>query len=117
MTTTETIAGPGEYTLAAESWDQYIAKPGKADQVTRHRRGDVVKLDAADAERLWAAGALVRVGQALPVREPAPTPAEVQLADFLARQAAARVVIDEQDHAAAHRRREHAAIAVQETQR
>lgn len=116
MTTTETIAGPGEYTLAAESWDQYVAKPGKADQVTRHRRGDVVKLDAADAERLWAAGALVRVGQALPVREPALTPAEVQLADFLARQAAAQVAIGEQDRAAA-RRREHAAIAAQETQR
>jgi hypothetical protein len=54
----------GEYELVSEVWDQ----PGKQElgqpyQFTRHVKGDIVTLDAAEAKRLYASGAVVRKGE------------------------------------------------------
>lgn len=52
----------GEYQLIADRWDERTSKPGEPFTFTRHRKGDVVTLDEADAKRLFAAGAVVEPG-------------------------------------------------------
>lgn len=52
----------GKYELVAELWDEPKSKPGEPFDFVRHRRGDVVQLDAENARRLVAAGAVVEPG-------------------------------------------------------
>ena len=52
----------GEYELVAELFDQALSKPGEPFRYKRHRKGDLVTLDAAEARRLYAAGAVVVPG-------------------------------------------------------
>lgn len=92
MATTQRTAGqaggPGDYILAAD--DYWQPKPTEAhpDAEVHYARGDVVTLDAGTAERLWRAGALAAVGEALPSRDPAPSPIQVLYAQALDRAAA-----------------------------
>ncbi len=53
----------GKYQLVSPRWDQITSKPGEPLDFTRHRRGDVIELNAEDAKRLVAAGAVVKPGQ------------------------------------------------------
>ncbi|SDC45990.1 hypothetical protein [Nocardioides lianchengensis] len=53
----------GKYQLVAVRWDQITSEPGKPLDYIRHRRGDIVELNAADARRLVKAGAVVKPGQ------------------------------------------------------
>jgi len=53
----------GKYQLVALRWDQITSKPGEPLDYVRHRRGDIVDLNAEDAKRLVAAGAVVKPGQ------------------------------------------------------
>lgn len=52
-------ATAGRYELVAIVWDELTSKPGRPDIFVRHRQGDIVQLDAAEATRLLAAGAVV----------------------------------------------------------
>lgn len=102
MTTTAQTAAvkAGSYTLAAESWDQYVSKGGRPEETLHHRRGDTVKLDAADAARLWRAGALVNVGDPLPSLTVQPSPTQVLYTEALERQAADAEAARQQKRAA-----------------
>lgn len=53
----------GKYQLVARRWDQITSKPGEPLDYVRHRRGGIVELNAEDAKRLVAAGAVVKPGQ------------------------------------------------------
>lgn len=53
----------GKYQLVAVRWDQITSKPGEPLDYVRHRRGAIVDLNAEDAKRLVAAGAVVKPGQ------------------------------------------------------
>lgn len=53
----------GKYQLVALRWDQITSEPGKPLEYIRHRRGDIVDLNASDARRLVKAGAVVKPGQ------------------------------------------------------
>lgn len=53
----------GKYQLVAVRWDQITSKPGEPLDYTRYRRGDIVNLNAEDAKRLAAAGAVVKPGE------------------------------------------------------
>jgi uncharacterized membrane protein YgcG len=53
----------GKYQLVAVRWDQITSKPGEPLDYVRYRRGDIVDLNAEDAKRLVAAGAVVKPGQ------------------------------------------------------
>lgn len=52
----------GKYQLVSPRWDQITSKPGEPLDYIRHRRGDIVELNAEDAKRLVAAGAVVKPG-------------------------------------------------------
>lgn len=52
----------GVYELVAVQWDEITSKPGEPFDYKRHRRGDRVTLDVAEAKRLWLAGAIVEPG-------------------------------------------------------
>ncbi|MGN7134565.1 hypothetical protein ACTHQY_14965 [Rhodococcoides corynebacterioides] len=52
----------GEYELVAALFDQPTSKPGEPFDFHRYRQGDIVTLDAAEAKRLFAAGAVVVPG-------------------------------------------------------
>lgn len=52
----------GKYQLVAISWDEITSKPSEPLDFIRHHRGDVVDLNAEDAKRLVAAGAVVKPG-------------------------------------------------------
>lgn len=53
----------GKYQLIAVQWDQIKSKPDEPLDFTRHTYGAIVELDAAEARRLVAAGAVVKPGQ------------------------------------------------------
>ena len=53
---------PGNYELVAEMWDETISKPGEPFNYKRHRKGDIVKLNASEAKRLVLAGAVITPG-------------------------------------------------------
>ena len=53
----------GEYQLVVERWDERTSKPGEPFTFVRHRKGDLVELDEADARRLVLAGAVVTPGE------------------------------------------------------
>lgn len=53
----------GTYELVAVQWDEQTSKPGEPFDFIRHRAGDKVDLDVAEARRLWLAGAIVRPGE------------------------------------------------------
>ena len=53
----------GKYQLVAVRWDQITSKPGEPLDYVRHRKGAIVDLNAEDAKRLVAAGAIVKPGQ------------------------------------------------------
>ncbi len=53
----------GKYQLVAVRWDQITSKPGEPLDYIRHRKGAIVDLNAEDAKRLVAAGAVVKPGQ------------------------------------------------------
>lgn len=53
----------GKYQLVAARWDQITSKPGEPLDYIRHRKGAIVDLNAEDAKRLVAAGAVVKPGQ------------------------------------------------------
>lgn len=53
----------GKYQLVARRWDQITSKPGEPLDYVRHRRGDIVDLNAEDARRLVSAGAVVKPGE------------------------------------------------------
>lgn len=53
----------GEYELVAVQWDEVLSKPGEPFQFRRHKKGDIVRLNADDARRLYAGGAVVRPGE------------------------------------------------------
>lgn len=52
----------GSYELVSAFWDEIHSKPGEPLDFTRHRQGDVVKLDTSEARRLVLAGAAVSPG-------------------------------------------------------
>ncbi|MFC7450546.1 hypothetical protein [Rhodococcus daqingensis] len=56
-------AHAGEYLLVALRWDQITSKPGQPTDFRRFRRGDVVELTAAEAQRLLKAGAVRHIAQ------------------------------------------------------
>lgn len=60
MSDTEIKAG--EYELDAQ-WDEIKSEPGKALNYVRHRKGDVVTLDAGTAQRLVGAGVAFKKGE------------------------------------------------------
>lgn len=53
----------GKYELDATAWDQRTSKLGEPVEFKRHLRGDVITLNAEDARRLGAAGAIVKPGE------------------------------------------------------
>ena len=63
MTTDLNDVKAGKYQLVAVRWDQITSKPGEPLDYVRHRKGAIVDLNAEDAKRLVAAGAVVRPGQ------------------------------------------------------
>ncbi|WP_027500411.1 hypothetical protein [Rhodococcus sp. UNC363MFTsu5.1] len=65
MTAHEAVheATAGEYLLVALQWDQITSKPGQPTDFRRFRRGDVVELTAAEAQRLLKAGAVRHIVQ------------------------------------------------------
>lgn len=72
MSDTEIKAG--EYELDAQ-WDEILSEPGKPLNYTRHKPGDVVKLDAGTAQRLVGAGVAFKKGE----RKKAQDEARVQI--------------------------------------
>lgn len=62
MATRDDDIKAGEYELTAELWDEITSKPGQPFTFKRHRKGELVDLNAEDARRLVLAGAVVEPG-------------------------------------------------------